>query len=315
MEALRYIRDRLDNHLPITYPTRNAGPMARVIAHEGRTPLPSDPFSRTYHPSDPILDELFPLFKVERYALAAVMTDKIVDRALENRTKYPPLGFIPRYEVAPEESAQGLQRPWGVGMLDALTQAYVDVRTELDTMSDKDKNSTSPTLSFYRRFKQLEEFGLRHYYFNFGSQTVANGITTAVSIMVDTLDSIPHLYAGIRGGKQISEDELTQIGRNTYPFIAELARLHFHSFMSVFEKGSFRERIELVETSRGLSVDLNRKGKSLLHRRPKEYSKRRYRSDRVTLGCPSTVSTNGAPPIKKLWDWQVEVASQTLKTL
>jgi hypothetical protein len=277
--------------LPINYKRVSVGPEARRIAREGVITPDRDPFSRVYDVDDTLmLGALLPRFKEERYGVLAVIIDRVVDRAIANRLKTQPHSFsvgVSEYSV---------QKELGNQMQDALKTAQDQ---EIESLENVD--SSNPAGSAFRRLAHLERFGGMYYTYNeFDFQELSRGLGTAVLVITTSLSAISKLYPDAL----ITQEEFSKTAKNSYPLVAEIAALHFESFISIAD---FDESmLALKKTDNGYKLDLTPLARASFYKKPKHSWRNRYRYDKTTHGCPAIVSIDGAAPIKKLWDWALD---------
>ncbi len=296
-EFISAVRDLAVPNLPTeTYQRVGLGPEARKIAQEGVVVAQDDPFSHKHY-SQEEADLLFPRYKAERYAVTSIIADRVVDRALDNRVNHPPLGF----SLGRNYYNEAL---WWDSMNQALDRARREEFRSLDKMLQRPEENLA-LAQIYGRHLQLEDFGYKYYAFY--QEGFENGLVTAVSVMFLTLDRIMEKYKR-ETGLRITPEELQVIARNSYGLVAELASNHLYSLISAVDLKSWT--VDLYDTPKGKRLDLNDKGRKRLQKWPSSADSRRVMSDKTVHGCPALIAIDGSSPIKKLWDWVVEISPE-----
>lgn len=261
----RYDGPRYPGHFEevLSLPRRNIAPQAKAIIETGFKKPAEDPLtppkkyfglfgSRDFSPTPEEALEIYHNGKEERYALSAVLINRVVNRALAQRTGREPyglIGFPLDYDSLTEQVSEnqqpeditwlGLPDPFSalqVHMQRTLTQSWLEEMSYLDDLrSKKPQHKLSQVYNrllqwqdCYTRFSQLYEHELEaRNSFNPVFTEIPTGISTGIFVMSKFLQVLPQVCERDVDYKEITPDSLVEIARNSYPFIAKLAMLPF----------------------------------------------------------------------------------------
>jgi len=284
-------------------------------------------------------EEMWIKGKAERYALDAVLIDRVISRALSNRDFAPPFGLIRVSSEHKIEAIENIPQIYSISELQSnflttLGVAHVQEMKDLSIRSKQGDNS--PEVSVYNRAAYWEDIYKTHLkkdamgFIEFTSKkgklpapfiTHKTGITTALSAMGKVLDVLPRVVELHAKTEDINPDLFTEIARNSYHIPAELASLGLGEFIAAEEV--------LAGNSRGnckINQDENRPFESYFFRitgkegsRALQIARKAYKglvTEEVEgqnpvyeydSGCPASVRVDGDPATKKLWNWMVDV--------
>lgn len=285
--------------------------------------------------------------KAERYALDAILINRVVERAVGFKDKFPPFGlmtekdgkFSPRENIHYNYRLLDLQKD-----LDTTLQvSHMEEMNDLELR--KEEGDTSPEVSVYKRavywadFYQYvphdeEGYLLINAAVRPGGPFVdyRTGIGTATSIMRKTLQVIPEVCESLLEPDTITPELFTQIARNSYASIAELAAMG----------GGEQLAADKILTGLGISHCMNVDSQEVLLRGEyvphyftlKDGKNGKYLSvnkglqlnkqisedlkfERPTYafdsGCPAVIPVEGDAATKKLWDMTVDVYSHLVR--
>lgn len=278
----------------------NIGPIARDFkAHGVADPAPlSDPrlIDVIFAGQGLLLGER----KVEIYALAAVLIDRGVNRAYEERN-------IPTliHSLDPLNPFQGLRQT----MVGILNNSF----SKLDQDIDSGKEGPELT-SVKKRFKKILKPSQSPLPF------LERGIGTATSFMSNVLEVIP-----LVAGEPKDAERLIKVAQDSYPFILRWASIHLFAFVNsrdVIQGTSpndlFTPSYFSLETTKGGKerLTLTQEAEEILARKLGGVRPEDYRDPASpTLKCPGLVDFGGGSAIRKLWDWHLEIAERVYPRL
>lgn len=270
--------------------------------------------------------EIWRSLKSERYALTAVIGDRIIDRAYETRGERPPYGLAKPLPLSPSSRAdwksmslQNAQIKTAIyhfgdlflSMGLTLRLAAHDELGELE-MRLCDESDHSSIKSVYRRLKELTEIDNKKL-----EGYMLPGIQTAVTFMSGLLETIPNVYKRHYPDEEFTSEKFVSIAHSSYPLIVELAASNIDAFMSLennlVDLGGYSSCI-LNPQSFVLSGAVNQERLDLSREVQEKFEKLKELvhadSCSETVGCPALVNFGNGSAIKKLWDWHVEIAEK-----
>lgn len=303
----------------------NITSVARQIRDNGIGFLPHEPHGLR----EPLVAQgefldVFSDVKPELYALTAIFTDGIVEKAYEERVNRQPFGLIMQdskdslgYRAVAYKDLEGMFPFIEIAMCMMGTLGS-SVEKEI---REVELGRASPRLeSIYRRLKEV--VGLLRYncrdeadkvkYKDIAS-FIGSGTNTAAILMAGVIGVIPQVDRNLNNSQR-----LVQIAKNSYPLVAKLAMINIENAPSIgflmptilgrplpFSPKYFT--IEGTDNSAKLTIsktaseDLRKKGSSLenlgVGKSP-------------TVGCPAMVNFGDGSSVKRLWDWHIEIAGK-----
>ncbi len=305
----------------------NIAPLAHHFAAqgydkpEGNAPENSFDFSVWYQKTKP-----------ELYALTAIVADRSVSRAVALRPQRPPYGLTTISNIPPQ-----------LPILDNVLNNYrsvvpsdIDHQYPFFSIADFMRDTlfrgiTEEAISLkvgagghekYTVWERLEnilsavnQFAPEGNRASMGSTGfIASGINFASVVMTGMLDVIsdvaPREYQTAEG--------LTQIAINSYPLVVKLAAGEFDkvtgavNYMSNAYPGN---HLKFDPTNFKISEDEKRhpmleispKGKFILMANDVDLEEP---ADHAVLGCPALVNFGEGSAIRKMWDWNIDIAQQ-----
>lgn len=344
-------------------PRTHIGPTARMWANNGYHTLekPSDPivgprkFPQTgkeiKRPKD--ANEARDVWlngKAERYALDAVIIERVVDRALNTRSLLEPFGlftkldFTPLTEFGSDYDLSRLQDDF----LFTLSHAY---SAELDALEERRfKKDDAPEVSVYSRavawanyfHKYVPSRGGFVDFTDTGKKydgrppgpfiDQRNGIVTGVSTMIKTLGVIPAVCERNLKPQEIDPSTFVQVAKNSYGMLASSAMKIIHEFdeaeqiltgfdsknacfaspEELFLKLPYNPYyFELADGPQGKYMRI--KPDSGISQAVNTKLENMNPAYTETVGCPAAIPIHDAPATKKLWGWMTDVYGEFVR--
>lgn len=312
-------------------------------------------FGKKFNPTPEEALQIYHEGKAERYALSSVIASRVIDRASELRSQREPYGLIgynidfnTLEEKLDEEphviSWIALPEPFhvlNIHMLRTLAKAHEDEIDYLDTLSEENPNDPASRVyqrlaqwaDFYNTYLPVDEDGGVNLgqdaiiWFNRVFTENITGLGTATENMTSLLRVIPQVCERELPWQEVSPDLLTEIARNSFPFLAKQAMLPMElQFVlnNLSRESQTKYRIQpldrfnpwyftLKDSRQGYRVDII---DSLWEQVEYEMAKGRPTGAMVTTGCPAMIDVDHTgSAIRKLWDWHIDIAENLFHTL
>lgn len=275
-------------------------------------------------PEDPRpLEEDFPNHKGEIYALSAVVIDKVITDALDQRDLFPPFGLDQKDRETPVKQLDEAHpfRDLNAHMYDTLSRVLTDIIINSRTKDSPQALKMSPVLWRLNSLlivRPESNYGGNNYVF------IQGGLGTATHAMSSLLEVIPKL-AKVSGEEKPDSGQLIKVAANSYPIITRLSSMYLDYFTAFKEKVSphgeegdpFRpfspDFFTLSHNSKGARVEFSPIALEELSRLEDLGSNgKNPRNFRVNpqLGCPAQIRFGQEPAIRRLWQWHLEIANE-----
>lgn len=300
----------------------NVGSLAKQFRREGYIPQ-ADPAVQAFTPNSEEALLAYGALKPEFYALAAVVSDRIVQRSYDARGEKPPFGLVtvgrqPAYFVHVDFHHLHPNSPFkSIGSYMRETLMYA---LEEEFAAKKRGEIPQEIASVYKRLDQLLKF--RHdatpaLELHTDLQALmGGGINTAAQIMSEVLEVVPRVYGSSR-----NPDKLTQVARNSESLINLLAAQHrefFFTAIVAFKEppiptaSSLNPKLFQIEGEGDKQrLALSQAGNQLLEwKRQKILTGSVSKRHEPTVGCPALFNLGSGSAIRNLWNWYVEIAEK-----
>jgi hypothetical protein len=311
----------------------NIGPMAKDFRANGAPDNGAPTKNFSYRNEEAI--QAWHDMKPEYFALTAVLTDRAINRAVDQRSQRPPFGLIeksddpynrdkrinPPHVTSVEQILDKHDLAWSIDT--TLERAVTEELAFIPSVTNPD-GEMAPVQSVFKRYKDLSAFRKKYITEDLEDEftMIYNGSGTAGIEMVGVIDVLPKVYE-IKGLQPVAE-ELTQTVANSFPLIAYLAMQHIYDFGEIETKKNRSFRLDnfeyvpdfdpyafrLVETKKGkqLTLSPNLGSQDAPDSALLEKSRSTLLMGPDIIGCPAMVNFDGTSAIRKLWDWNVEIA-------
>jgi hypothetical protein len=307
---------------------QNIGPLAKSFRANGAQDYsPSEEF--TYRSPEAIQAQL--AMKPELYALTAVIADRCINRAVSQKSERPPFGLIEFNESTTDLSLsptpinsvdQILERNDLITATSATLMRSVHEELEFLEKTTNPDDETRKAISTYKRYKTLVNFRKEFIYDKTTKDTttfILHGAFNAADTMSGLIHLLPNVYE--ENNLPFDTQELIQTGKNSFPLVAEWAMQHLYQFQGTVEQlgnnianvqgplGLNPKDFILSETDndRRLSVANVVYTRETDKKRLEEFHSGAFNAP-VIAGCPAMVNFDGKSAVRKLWDWQLEIA-------
>lgn len=308
---------------------RNIAPQARSFRNEGfpDTSGNTDSINRRFSYQSKEALSVWYENKTERNAIIAIIADRIVDRAIDLKDLFPPFGLSEEYynfffglrTRAIDRLERKNMDPYDLVKTGMISTLNIALRKEL-VQSDrllKDKASPDPYKSVYSRYKQIINFGHEHFGEQFREDfLIRAGIGTAVRAIVGVTELVPKVYDNQFHGRHPTPEELLVVAQNSYSLAVDLASLHISVFSKVqksleeeragFSFKPFNSNKFTIDNGTNLRLLVNAEIRQMienLHSLPAKIV-----ASNVATGCPALVNFSGESAIRKVWNWNMEIA-------
>jgi hypothetical protein len=307
----------------------NIQPLARSM-RDGGIVFPSeirDPYKQVCGKRSAQAYEIWNNGKVERNALLAVLIDDVVDRAIADKPLHPPYGLMTEKKgetvenFDPNKDSYVQLTLYIAGTLEeALELEMIDWEKAIE--EDTHQENHKPVVSAYWRLAEIIDW--RQKYIERKGETdlqlfIENGMGTAANHMVAFLRLIPKVFQQENPDKAPVPPELAELLRNSYYLIADLAAQHMYTFgeqedilcdKHLFDTLRYNPNDFIIhQTPHGPRLALKdtvlQKIKSVPDQIPFLVDE-----SRVATGCPALVNFGGSSAVRKMWDWNVELAEK-----
>lgn len=310
----------------MTITTPNLSTYAKQLRSGAKIePAPVDYLQTKVSSKEEFLDVWLDKGKLERFGIEAIIADQIIERAISNREERAPYGLITLgqdlghslivSEIPSEKPFEKLKGYFN------HTLEYESAEEETFLKNLPDSNLLN------RRYKRLVDFASFYNNYNIfihpeGSikmksfEEIDGGSKNGIRWMTDVLEYIPITYKEEIGPVE-NPDDMTQIARNSFPLVTDLGMMHgydFFGFISMVSKWKFKSRnIYTLDDSNGnLRLDFVEEFKENIP----NIAFQNYEKMGDKLGCPGMVNFfDDGSPIRKIWDWYVDIAVSAYKTL
>lgn len=305
----------------------NLAPLARKFHADGY----HSPYTVDYLVEDLVPDgkealEIRRKAKPELYALGAVFSERIINRAYQAKATRPPFGLITGKKDKPVINGYSVVEDFipeypfislGVAMRDTLLLSMAEELAEVQI------GSAPPHLkSVYQRLEQILDY-LHTYTPSLrpvkGVATFLHGgINTAVDVMSGVLGVIPQVCKREQG-RIDNPEELLNMARNSYSLIARLAMGHEELIIpgiSLLKVGlsptifaPFASNLFTIEGDvDNARLAISTKGQEQIDHYLPQVMDPDILNLSPTTGCIAMVNFGNGSPAKQLWDWYLEIA-------
>jgi hypothetical protein len=246
----------------------------------------------------------------ELYALLAVVSERIVDDAVDGRNEHPPYGL--RSEDATEEKTairgfKDLSYPLWSTLKSSASEVITQLRKEDSPIPARLDCLCAIFLDTFEepRYKSTEKL-------------VISGLGTAVNETVSALRAISRLVRN--EDSYATSGEIATIARSSkiLPFrMAGVNIAHLNIPGSLVETAG--ERYPIAQNDiQALQLKIRLDGsryvdfvQPLVETQSPDNPFNKLMNKKTwykTLGCPARIKLNGSSPIEKLWDWTIDIA-------